>query len=211
MKAEMYCPVHEIQMLVSFVLVDTLIAFHALTGCDSVSQLSGHGTKIAWAVFKQHHTDLIDLGKGYLTENIATSTDTFICKIYGVPEVDTCNTARVNWFCIGRTQETLPPTSDAAQFHIMRSHFQTSVWNQAHSLYPDLPPVTEMGWMHLDGRLVPRLLSLPPIPKACREITSCGCTKGCLSQRCSCRKIRMEECNCRKLGDNCRNTHDDQE
>ena len=70
MKAEMYCPVHEIQMLVSFVLVDTLIAFHALTGCASVSQLSGHGKKIAWAVFKQHHTDLIDLGKGYLTETL---------------------------------------------------------------------------------------------------------------------------------------------
>ncbi|KAK0134140.1 SH3 domain-containing YSC84-like protein 1 [Merluccius polli] len=25
------------------------------------------------------------------------------------------------------------------------------------------------------------------MPKACREFTSCGCTKGCLSQRCSCR------------------------
>ena len=78
--------------------------------------------------------------------------------------------------CVGRTQETLPPTSDAAKFHIMRSYYQASVWNKAHSLYPDLPPVTEMGWMHLDGRLEPRLLSLPPIPKACREIISCGCT-----------------------------------
>ena len=61
----------------------------------------------------------------------------------------------------------------------MRSHYQASVWNQAHSPYPDLPPLTEMEWMHLDGRLVPRLLSLSPIPKACREVTSCGCTKGC--------------------------------
>ena len=41
------------------------------------------------AVFKQHHTDLVGLGKGSLTENIATSTYKFICKIYGVPEVDT--------------------------------------------------------------------------------------------------------------------------
>ena len=116
-------------------------------------------------------------------------------------------------FYVGRTQETLPPTSDAAKFHIMRSHYQTNVWNQAQSPYPDLPPVTEMGGMHLEGRLVPRLLSLPPIPKACREITSCGCTKRCLGQHCRCRKIRMEcaeACNCRKLGDNSSNTHDDQ-
>ena len=65
---------------------------------------------------------------------------------------------------------------------IMRSYYQASIWNQAQSLYPDLPPVTEMGWMHLDGRLVSLLLSLPPIPKARREITSCGCTKRCLGQ-----------------------------
>ena len=130
-----------------------------------------------------------------------------------MPEVDTCNKARVKLFRIGRTQETLPPTSDTAKFHIMRSHYQASVWNQAHSPYPDLPPVTEMRWMHLDGRLVTRLLSLLPIPKACREITSCGCTKGCLSQHCSCRKICIciEACNCTKLGDNRLNTRDDQE
>ena len=80
--------------------------------------------------------------------------------------------------------------------------YQASVWNQAHSPYHDLPPVTDiMGWMHVDGRLVPRMLSLSPIPKVCWEITTCGCTKGCLIQCCS----------CRKLGDNYRNTHDDQE
>ena len=107
----------------------------------------------------------------------------------------------------------LPPTSDAAKFHIMRSHYQASVWNQAHLQHPDLPPVTEMGWMHSEGQLVPRLLSLPPISKACKEITTCGCTKGCLSQRCSCRKIRMEcieACNCRKLGVSCLNIHGNQ-
>ena len=74
------------------------------------------------------------------------------------------------------SQETLPPTSDAAKFHIMCSYYQASVWNQAQSLYPDLPPVSEMGWIHW--------LLLAPIPKACREITSCGFTKRCLGQRC---------------------------
>ena len=114
-------------MLLSIDLVDTLLPFHAITGCDSVSQSSGHDKKTAWAVFKQQHTDLIGLGKGSLTENIATSTEKFICKIYAVPEGDTCNKARVKLFCIGRTQETLQPTTDAAKFHIMRSYCQASV------------------------------------------------------------------------------------
>ena len=160
-----------------------------------MSQFSGHAILTACAVFKQHHTDLIGLkiGKGSLIENISISTEKFISKICGVPEVDTCNKPRVKVFCIGHrpTIETLLPTLDAAKFHIMRSHYQASIWNQARSPYPDLPPVTEMGWMHLDGRLVPRLLSLPPVTKACREITSCGCTNGFLNQRCCCcRKIR---------------------
>ena len=116
--APKYFPVHEIRMLLYIDLVDTVLAFHAITGCDNVAQFSGHGNKTAWAVFKQHHTDLIGLGKGSLTENIATSTEKFISKICGVPDVDTCNTARVKLFCIGRTQkETLPPTSDAVKFH----------------------------------------------------------------------------------------------
>ena len=115
-----YFPVHDIHKLLSDDQVDTLLAFHALTGCDSVSQFSGHGKKTTWQVFKQHHTDLTGLGKGPLTEDLVTSTERFICKIYGVPEVDTCNKARVKLLCKGRPQETLPPTSDAVRFHIMR-------------------------------------------------------------------------------------------
>ena len=54
---------------------------------------------------------------------------------------------------------------------------------------PVLPTVPDMCWVCKDGQLVPRLLSLPSIPKACSEIMSCGCTKGCLSRLCSCRKV----------------------
>ena len=164
-KAPKFLPVHEIRTLLSADQVATLLAFHAITGCYSVSQFSGHGKKTSWKVFQQHHADLTGLGKGPLTENIIKSTEKFICSIYGVPEVDTCNKARVKLFCIGHPQETLPPTSDAAKFHIMRSHYQASVWNQAHCPHPVLPPVNEMGWIHKDGQLVPQLLSLLPIRK----------------------------------------------
>ena len=170
--------------------------------------------KTAWQVFQKHHKDLADLGKGYLTENTVVSAAKFICKMYGIPKVDTSNKARVKLFCIGRAQENLPLTSDAAKFYIMRSRYQASVWNQAHLQHPDLPPAAEMGWMHSEGQLVPWLLSLPPIPKACKEITTYyGCTNGCPSQRCCCRKIRMEcieACNCRKLGVSCLNIRGNQ-
>ena len=155
-------------------------------------------------MFQQHHTDLIGLSKGALTDHIVMSAEKFICKMYGVPEDDTCKKARAKLFCVGRAHNTLPTTSDATKFHIIQAHYQAIVWSQAH-----LPwPVTEMRWMPLDGRLVPRLLSLPPIQKSCREIASCGC----LTQRCSYRKISMEcieMCACKRRADVYRNIHDD--
>ena len=203
-----YIPVHDIRRQVTIDQVSSILAFHAITGCDSVSQLSGHSKKTAWRVFQHHHSNLSHLGKGQFTENISKSAEKFICHIYGEPEANTCDEARVKLFCIGRAQEALPPTSDAARFHIMRSHYQASIWIQAHVPSPVLPTVTDMGWDRKDGQLVPRLLSLPPIPKACSEIMSCGCTKGCLSKLCNCRKMRLpciETCKCHKHGDGCRN------
>ena len=44
LNAPKYFPVHEIRMLLSIDLADTLLAFHAITGYDSVSQFSGKKT-----------------------------------------------------------------------------------------------------------------------------------------------------------------------
>ena len=109
-KAPKYFSGHEIHQNLSVEQLDTLLAFHAVTGCDSVSQFSGHGNKTAWQVFQQHLTDPIGLGKGDLTDHIVMSPEKLISKMYGVPEVDTCNKARVKLFYIGRAHETLPPT-----------------------------------------------------------------------------------------------------
>jgi len=125
-----------------------------------------------------------------------------------MPDAESCDEARVKLFCMGHPQESLPPTSDTARFDIRRSHYQASVWNQAHVPSPVLSIVTEMGWNLRDGQLVPKLLSLPSKPKACSEITSCGCTKGCLSKLCSCRKMRLpciKACRCHRYADECQN------
>ena len=80
-KEPKYFPVHAIREVLSADQIDTLLAFHAVTGCDSVSQFCGHGKKTAWQVFQKHHKDLADLGKGNLTENTVVSAEKFICKM----------------------------------------------------------------------------------------------------------------------------------
>ena len=79
---------------------------------------------------------------------------------------------------------------------------------QAHVPSPVLLTVTYTGWDHKDGQLVLRLLSVSPIPKACSEIMSCGCTMGCLSRLRIYRKISLqciEACKCHSHGAECRN------
>ena len=187
-----YIPIHILHQELPPCQVETLLSFHAITGCDSVSQLAGHGKKTAWKVFQTHNQLLTDLGTGDITEGIMNDAEKFICRLYKVPDdVDTCDKARVILFSKGCPQETLPPTSDAVRLHIRRAHYQASIWEQATITTPVLPQVTDMGWKYIDGNLVPKLMTLTPIPKACREIITCGCTKGCASRNCSCRKARL--------------------
>lgn len=112
-KHQRYIPVHDIHRQVPIEQVSSILAFHAMTECDSVSQLSGHSKKTAWRVFLHHHSNLSHLGKGHIKEDITKSAEKFICQLYGVPEADTCDEVRVKLFCIGRAKEAVPPTSDA--------------------------------------------------------------------------------------------------
>ena len=56
----------------------TLPAFHAITGCDIISQFAGHGKVTACKVFKQNNQLLISLGCGELTEE----THSAVLRIY---------------------------------------------------------------------------------------------------------------------------------
>ena len=113
-----YIPIHDIHRQIPKDQISSMLAFHAITGCDSVSQLSGHIKKTAWRIFQEHYNNLTSLRKEQFTRNISKSAAKFICQLYGAPEAGNCDNAQVKLFYIGRAQEALPPTSDAAQFHI---------------------------------------------------------------------------------------------
>ena len=46
----------------------TLLAFHALTGCDTTSHNANHTKRSSWKIFKEHHGLLKNLGIGEPTE-----------------------------------------------------------------------------------------------------------------------------------------------
>ena len=59
-----------------------IFSYHALTGCDTVGQMSGHGKKSTWKVFKQHATLLNGLGYSILFSSSMRDAKQFLCKIY---------------------------------------------------------------------------------------------------------------------------------
>lgn len=47
------------------------------------------------------------------------------------------------------------------------------------------------GWKVSSGKLLPVMTDLHPAPQKFLEVIHCGCTAGCTTQRCSCRKHGM--------------------
>ena len=68
-KQKKYFPIHEIRQKLSFPesVYSALLAFHAITGCDTVPYFSGHTKKSAWSMFVKEHRLLQHLGEGDLT------------------------------------------------------------------------------------------------------------------------------------------------
>ena len=114
--------------------------------------------------------------------------------LYKATEATSCDDVRVQLFKKVNhwtSLDALPPTTDAMQFHIERAHYQSMVWMKATNFKPVLPSPGKMGWIEENGQLSPKLVSLPHIPKSYTDIVSCGCTKGCKSQCCTCRKGKL--------------------
>lgn len=168
-----------------------LLPFHALTGCDTTSFLSGHSKKTSIRTFYEHKELLHGLGHGPLTDETRQNSEAFICKIYNVPNAATTDDARVILLKKAVRPELLPPTSDALKYHIERAHYQATVWLNATVQYPKLPMATSLGWHMVNNQMTPVLLSLSPVPTACTQLITCSCTTRCASQRCKCRKVKL--------------------
>ncbi|KAG1683971.1 hypothetical protein GQR58_009569 [Nymphon striatum] len=188
-KKPKYIPIHEIRNTLSFEepVLDALLAFHAITGCDTMSYLMGHSKKTSWDVFLEHNKLLQKIGEdGTVSEDGIRMAEAFICRIYTVP-YDNCDKGRVHLFSKCKPPEFLPPTTNAVRLHIQRANYQAFLWRQANIPVPVVPSPTSSGWKDSDGKIKPLLTTLPPVPKACREIIFCGCIKGCISNNCSCK------------------------
>ena len=208
-KRKRHIPVHSISL--SEEKRKSLLAFHAITGCDTVSQFAGIGKKTAWKIFETHHHLLQHLGDGLPEKEVLAEVEAFVCKLYNknTSEVEINKERAAAFRKTKKSLDSLPPTQDSLNLHSMRANYQTLVWKKALEPCHTLPPPEECGWQHDEGTLRPRLMTQEQVSAACLQLAFCGCTREgncCANRRCTCVRLSLSCTNACKCGDFCRNT-----
>ena len=138
-------PVHHIAQQLPDAILDNILGFHSLTGCDSTSSFCGFGKKTCWKAFEETPYLLAGVGRDGPTAEV----EEFVCRLYGASNPqEGVNEARHDLFQRGQTDlEKLPPTKDALLFHIARCNFQAKVWFQAQTAVQTVgKPEDTGGW-----------------------------------------------------------------
>jgi hypothetical protein len=189
-------PVHTVHNSLPPEVTVNLPAYHALTGCDSTSQFAGRGKRTTWKTYISVPALLIGLGAAELTETILTNVEQFVATLYSPGSSEkSVDTLRVAMFG-KKPPEMIPPTSDALNLHIQRSHFQAMVWRNALVPKPTLPDPKSCGWqIGSNGGFIPIAMTKDAVPHSHSALVKCMC-KGkdrCNRKSCSCSAI-AERC-----------------
>ena len=106
--------------------------------------------------------------------------------------------------------EMLPPTPGAFLPHLLRVNYISMRDKSYKEACPELPLITENGWIIEGNNILPVKCLELPAPKAVLELVKCGCKSGC-GGRCSCSN-NMLPCTplCKCYGVECPNLRRDE-
>ena len=186
-----YFPVHQIRESLNPQVCRNLLAYHAITGCDSTSQFSGYGKRKTWTTYTSQ-PDLLNTFMDCSSTGF-TKAEEFVVKIYSSSSsLKHVNDLRTELFHKISNPERLPPTQDALIQHLKRSQHQLMIWINASVAKPNLPLPEESGWTLSGDSLIPVLMTSEAVPSACVELVTCGCkTRKCNTGRCTCNKNKI--------------------
>ena len=93
--------------------------------------------------------------------------------------------------------------------HTKRAYYHALVLKKSTMPCPVIPSPTNFSWIEKDGCLQPQQCTLPPAPEALVALRKCGCSKGCKTASCGCKKIPRLSCtNLCDCGESCHNRDD---
>jgi len=197
--------IQAMQQCIGKTACQTLLFVHALTGCDTTSALFG---KSKFSTFKIIMKSEIlckwayefgstgDISKDHLIE--------IGCKIIvslygGNMNSTTLNNLRYEQYVrkIASAKKEfdisrLPPTENAAKYHLLRVHLQSYIWRNLH--LPSLDPL-QWGWQVIEGRYQPIFTDMHPAPETLLQLIKCACKTSteepCNTMKCTCRRYGL--------------------
>lgn len=116
-KKPKFIPIHDIAKNMDLDMRNALLAYHAITGCDSTSAFSGHTKKSSWPVFKKHFKVLNDFGcYPHLRDEQFEKAEAFVIQTYLFKKSafkDICNIddLRAAMFQHVKELDKLPPST----------------------------------------------------------------------------------------------------
>ena len=142
-------------------IVPSLVALHALTGCDSVPMMFGIGKAKGLKVLKE--TALTCVGKrSCAMKDVFDEGFKFVASCYNRKDPNSSKNRQSLWMM--KTDgahkgssppalKSLPPTNEALEMNIMRAHYTAILWNESVSgCMPNIDPC-QFGWETLDDEL----------------------------------------------------------
>ena len=185
-----------------------LIGLHCFTGCDSTSAFFGKGKVRAFNLLlsKEKYKDTFSkLGDDFFiaqSDDLFIKLEEFVCDLYG-DDGRNINEARYRLFCrTSATEENLPPTKSALLQHAKRACYQAAIHRRSLNPKIDFPSPVGYGWnLTKDLDLEVKWFSEATTSINLHSIVTCGCSTGCESARCSCKKNDLpciELCQCKQ-------------
>ncbi|CAH1160137.1 unnamed protein product [Phaedon cochleariae] len=177
-----------------------LPAFHALSGCDTVSAFATRGKKSAWKAWEKcpemtHALIAISRPCKDIDSDIFDILQQFVVIMYDhtCSETDVNAARRYLFTQKHRTLDGIPPTKDALMLHVKRAAYQAGhVWGQANVKKPVLPSPGAWGWTRDDIGWEPTWTTIPEALKSCIEIMACACHQQKCSGHCKCVKYHVQ-------------------
>lgn len=192
--------------------VDSLLALHALSGCDTVPQMSGIGKKKALNALRKGNI-LSNLGNiDSPLQSVVNEACQFIAACYGVEKCASIAAARYALWNKKLTNKTapllksLPATLEVLTENIKRAHYQTAIWKHSHLQSPPTLNPIDYGWFKESNSscLLPVMIptGVRAAPAEVLKLIRCTCSSDSPcgpTSRCSCSKAQMscsEFCSC---------------
>lgn len=184
-------------------ILGSVLAAHALSGCDTTSTLFGIGKlTVLKAITSGHSLDQMGQEDADMNDVIKEATN-FMAHCYGIKlssdkdmsavrfDVWTKKNAKKSMSSAPKLRQ-LPPTTEAFHAHVKRAHFQTMIWKCADKQDPPNAEATEFGWeMDIPSKtLLPVAVpaNIPCAPPEVLKLIKCACSKenACATGRCTC-------------------------